>query len=120
MSVTEVFVKKSDGSTEAKTVDGTQVGPLFVHRTCWLIPKRRPGWTITHIRSGFAMITLLPTRQFAIDIASRLAELDGVDCDLDAWKSNESLQREVLRIFRESGILLKKGSVALVVRRTQA
>lgn len=90
-------------------VRGTPVGPLFVHRTLTRNTDMT-SYSISHSTTGFFVLNWIDSRAKAMKIARELAELAGWDKDLKALKRSLTLQRECMKILRQHGINVMKGS----------
>ena len=79
----EIMVQGPCGP-EAMPVVATKCGPFAVHSTSVLSPfpsRHRRGfhtWTVTHVSSGYSVLTRIPTKDRAVGAAKKLAAT-GID-----------------------------------------
>jgi hypothetical protein len=57
-------------------VEGEVVGPFIVHPTLYVKPDPAQEWTLTHRRTGFAIVVDLPNEAAARALSQRLSDLD--------------------------------------------
>lgn len=84
-------------------VNGYQVGPLFVHRSLSGDAVMSKTWTISHPKSGHAIVKAIRVYRVAMNMAQDLAVLNGWNRATAAIKKDRKLERAVKNIAAAYG-----------------
>lgn len=88
---------------ELVEVNGYQVGLLFVHRSLSVNEVMAKTWTISHPKSGHAIVKAIRSFRVAMNMAKDLARLNGWDRETALIKKDRKLERTVKRIASAYG-----------------
>lgn len=101
--ISHAILRQKPPHHELVTVNGYQVGPLFVHRSLSAGAVMAKTWTISHPRSGHAIVKSIRLYRVAMNMAQDLAVLNGWDRATALIKKDRKLERAVKNIASAYG-----------------